>query len=133
MPHISKKQLSKKVSEQLEKHIFDFLIETGSKDRRKIFDEIFTKTERIMFAKRLAMIHLIQKGIPTHTISDVLKISPSTVARFELMTENHLFSNSVKWLSAPRITNKILKLLFEFGALPFEAQNKSLGELIDKY
>lgn len=67
MPHISKHAVAEKVTHELENRIVAFLSDTGTKTRNKIFKEILTETERLMIAKRLAMIYLIQKGVATHT------------------------------------------------------------------
>lgn len=48
-----------------------------------IFD-LFTPTERIMFAKRLAIAALLSQGLPYKVIADKLKVSTSTVARVNL-------------------------------------------------
>ncbi len=132
MPHISKHAVAEKVVQELENRVVAFISNTGSKTRNNIFKEILTKTERFMIAKRLAMIYLIQKGTPTHTISEMLKVSPSTVARFENKLEHGYFTHTVLWLENNTSMNKVLKLIFDLAAIPFEAQKKSLGQLIDE-
>lgn len=132
MPHVSKHAIAEKVVQELEERIIAVLSDTGSKTRNKIFKEILTKTERLMIAKRLAMIYLIQKGTATHTISEMLKVSPSTVARFEYKLEQNYFTHTASWVKNHTAMNKVLKLIFDLAAIPFEAQKKSLGQMLDE-
>jgi uncharacterized protein YerC len=89
MPHISKRKVNQKVFNE----IYNSFAKAIAKNRHNYSAELFTssfftKTERIMFAKRLAIIALLHKGYPFYEVVDILKVSPSTVARFErnLMT-----------------------------------------------
>ncbi len=132
MPHVSKHAIAEKVLHELENRITAVLSDTGLKARNKIFKEILTRTERLMIAKRLTMIYLIQKGIPTHTVGEMLKVSPSTVARFENALEQGHFSHTASWVKNHTAMNKVLKLIFDLAAIPFEAQKKSLGQMIDE-
>ena len=128
MPHISKHALAEKVIKELERHIVTVISDTGSKTRNKIFSEILTKTERLMLAKRLAMIYLIQKGTATHTISEMLKVSPSTVARFENRLGKNHFTHTALWVKNHTDMNKMLRLIFDLVTIPFEARKKSLKQ-----
>lgn len=133
MPHISKHAVEEKILRELEDHIDAILSKTNSRTRAVVFKEILTKTERLMIAKRLAMIYLIQKGTPTHTISAMLKVSPSTVARFENRVEQNNFNHTALWIKDYTPINKILKLIIELGSIPFEARRKSLGQLMREF
>ncbi|MES2087489.1 MAG: helix-turn-helix domain-containing protein [Patescibacteria group bacterium] len=132
MPHVSKHLVAEKVLRELEEHIIAVLSDTGLKARNKIFKEILTKTERLMVAKRLAMIYLIQKGRATHEISEMLKVSPSTVARFENQLEQKCFIHTASWVKNHVAMNRVFKLIFNLAAVPFEAQKKSLGQMLDE-
>jgi Trp operon repressor len=88
MPHISSKKLSPKLTEKL----FGKLIAVLGKAQNQqslplITNELFTATEKIMLAKRLAIILLLVKNIPQHRIVETLNVSPSTVAKTSLMIE----------------------------------------------
>lgn len=85
MPHISRKKLKK---EELDK-IFTklaLIFDTVGKNKKSklILEEFLTQTEKIMLAKRLAIIFMLNEGISTHYISDTLFVSPSTVERISL-------------------------------------------------
>lgn len=88
MPHVSKH----KPMQQLLDRITDELIRTLLKLRYRNSDikfllEFFTKTEQVMFAKRLAIAALLLKKMPPYHIQRALKVSPSTIALLKLKLE----------------------------------------------
>ena len=69
--------------------IFKLFIETlaGVKEETKLemfVRDFFSPTERIMFAKRLAASVLLSKGHSYQNMRQILRISPSTIARINL-------------------------------------------------
>lgn len=80
------------LNEELLNKLFNlFFTVVGKKDDIDEFKEtvidLLSPTERIMIAKRVAIIYLLLKKIDHMTISDTLKVSPSTVAKFHLIME----------------------------------------------
>ncbi|VVA44443.1 conserved hypothetical protein [Candidatus Roizmanbacteria bacterium] len=80
------------LSEDLLEKIFDLFFEvmgnTSSKNEfRKIFFDLLTPAERIMLAKRVAIIYLLLKKIEYYNICDRLKVSSATVSRIALLME----------------------------------------------
>ncbi len=80
------------LSDQLLEKLFDLFFEIvgnkSSKDEfRKIFVDLLTPAERIMLAKRVAVIYLLLKKIEYYNICDRLKVSPTTVAKYSLLME----------------------------------------------
>lgn len=77
--------------EVLDKLFMLFFQVVGRKDNQndfqKIIQDLLSPVERIMIAKRITIIYLIMKKIDYVTICDVLKVSPSTVAKFSLLME----------------------------------------------
>lgn len=73
--------------------LFDLFFEIiGNNDDKEEFEKIIydvlSPVERIMIAKRIAIVYLSSKNIEYSIICEVLKVSPSTVAKFKLITEN---------------------------------------------
>lgn len=64
--------------------------------------EFLTSTERTMLAKRLAIIYLINKKYSFANIERILKVSPSTVARFWKANQNNAFLVIQKQIEADR-------------------------------
>ncbi len=131
MPHISKRKLTKEVKDKLEKQIMSVIADTGDGRRMKIFSELFTPTEKIVFAKRLAIILMLSKKIPFYTICGNLGVSPSTVARYEVQIENNKFHSTKTWLMRNEMGTKLNNLLELLVASAFGRGRKSFGQMID--
>ncbi len=86
MARISRFKLRDDVLEKLFELFFEIV---GKQDDRKEFNEIvngvFSYNERIMFAKRIAIIYLLLKNIDFHNICMALNVSSATVAKFKLL------------------------------------------------
>ena len=100
MPHISKKRMDDKDFNKIYDQLISFFDTAGSKRKSDLlFKEFLTDTEKIMFAKRLSILCLIDDSISEHYISNILGVSPSTVSRILLKYEIGKFpyiSNIIK-------------------------------------
>lgn len=81
MSQVSKYPVRKNVYER----IFDIFLETFSKLKSKkevsdFFDEFLTPTEKIMLAKRLAINILLAKDFGYREISEILRVSSTTIS-----------------------------------------------------
>lgn len=88
MVRLSRFKLS---NQQLEK-LFSLFFEVVGKNKNKkefqnIITDILSPTERVMIAKRIAIMYLLMKGIDNRTICYVLKVSSATVAKFAILAE----------------------------------------------
>jgi uncharacterized protein YerC len=119
MPHLSQHPLSSKHLRELDQLLFQALATTNMSTRKQVYSEIFTKTEKIMIAKRLQLLFLIQDGVPPYRICRKLRISPSTVARFQRAYERGNFTHTAKWLSRSKIPTKALRLFSEILEVHF--------------
>ena len=79
-------------NEVLEKLFGLFFEVVGKKDDKlefkKIINDLLTPAERLMIAKRIAIIYLLLKKINYKDICLALKVSAATVAKFKLLMEN---------------------------------------------
>ena len=98
MPHIS----SRKLSDENLKKIYDQLIRVfdtaGNKRRSDLFlKEILSNTEKIMLAKRLALICMLFEGVSKSYISEILLLSPTTVNKisFEFESGKYKYTKDV--------------------------------------
>jgi len=132
MPHISRHKPNKRTMQELEDRLMLFLSSTGLKTRQEIFRELLTETERLMIAKRLSILFFIMKDVPTHTISKRLRVSPSTVARFELKASHKTFSKTISWLRRSKEAHSALRFIVDLISIPYKAQRKSLARSIDE-
>ena len=88
MPHISAKKLDLKLLEKLLTQFFS-TIQKSSDNRtfKYVGSELFTRTERIMLAKRLTAILLIDSGMSQNSVASELKMSISTISKIALKIE----------------------------------------------
>ena len=97
MPHISKKLLEKDKFINIHKQLSKVLGEFARTGKSKIIlDGLLTKTEKLMLAKRLAIIVMLNKNESIYAIEQTLKVSPSTVARMSVAYESGLYAELVK-------------------------------------
>ncbi len=92
MAQVSKRELEKKMLKGILKEYTKFVLSLRyRKSDVGFFEEFFTKTERLMFAKRLAIIALLLKGANPGAIGRNLKVSPSTIARIQHKLANRVY------------------------------------------
>jgi len=116
MPHISKKELKKEHFDKLYTEFMRSFERSFKKgDTKYVFNEFFTKTERIMFAKRLAVIALLSRNASIFTISDALSMSPSTIEKMSLKHEYKNYDHIIKSALGKKDIWDILELIFTVG------------------
>jgi uncharacterized protein YerC len=99
MSHISKHYLKQEDFMVIHKILYEALASFYStREAKVILGELLTKTEKIMLAKRLAIISLLNQGHSIYFIQHVLKVSPSTVARIRLAYEDKKYTSLVQKL-----------------------------------
>ncbi|MBX4198742.1 hypothetical protein KW800_00455 [Candidatus Parcubacteria bacterium] len=85
MPHISKRHLRLSDLNKLQDELTrSFERALNNRKARQVFNELFTRTERVMFAKRLAVIGMLSRGVPPHVIAESLSMSSSTPERMSI-------------------------------------------------
>ncbi|MFA6081142.1 MAG: Trp family transcriptional regulator [Patescibacteria group bacterium] len=80
------------LADDLLEKIFDLFFEvmggaSSKNEFRKVFFDLLTPAERIMLAKRVAIIYLLMKKIEYYNICDRLKVSSATVSKIALLME----------------------------------------------
>lgn len=63
---------------------------------KQVLNQLLTSTEKVMLAKRLAVIAMLARDIPIHDIAKSLSMSPSTVDIMSLKFETESYSHVVK-------------------------------------
>ncbi|MFA6017212.1 MAG: Trp family transcriptional regulator [Patescibacteria group bacterium] len=83
MTRISKYRVEDKVLKKLYFLMFEIISNMDEEERfTAIISELLSPTEKIMIVKRVAIIYLLMKEIDYLVISDVLKVSSRTIAKF---------------------------------------------------
>ncbi|HTE49114.1 MAG TPA: Trp family transcriptional regulator [Candidatus Paceibacterota bacterium] len=97
MPHISSKKLEKEHQKKLFDEFSAALEKSAKKSWVKIFlNDFLTPTEKIMLAKRFAVIYFLSKDIPSSYISEALGMSPATISRMSVKYEIGKYSSLLK-------------------------------------
>ena len=105
-------------------------------DRARVWPmvrELFTRTEKIMFAKRLTLIYLLSCNTPFETITKTLRISPTTVSKFSLALDKGKHKNTLAILGRKGKLLDIMEKLLRAG-LPPQGRGrwKKIYRLTDK-
>jgi TrpR-related protein YerC/YecD len=110
MTKISKRALE---SKQLSYYINDlwsaFTLMGSKEDIRLLFKDIFTHTEYKMFAKRLQIARMLLDGQTYDQISDVLKVTPITIAHVSNTLANKGYGFRRAHIGLSRIEEKFHK------------------------
>jgi len=89
MTHVSKRKLKEEDFKKIYTQLIS-IFDTAGDDRRSdlLLKEFLTYAEKAMFAKRFAILCLLEEGVSKHFIGEVLKVSPSTINRISLKYES---------------------------------------------
>ena len=88
MTHVSRKKLPDKVLRQILDSFLFVLTSTKKKEEMsKFLDAFLSNTEKIMLAKRLAIVFLLSEAVEETKISETLLVTQSTVSRIKLWYE----------------------------------------------
>ena len=111
MPHISRQFLKKEAEQKLVQEMLDTLSLRGSPRRRmKIARELLTGVERLMLAKRLAVICMLGEGVAFEEIARKLKVSSSTVARLWTYMQRGRFKDILESMHKNKLSTRLLAL-----------------------
>lgn len=81
MPHVSKNKIEHTVVDEIESHLAILFARIKNKqDITIVLNDLLTRTERIMIAKRLAIILMLERNYPFRIISKTLKVSEATIS-----------------------------------------------------
>lgn len=116
MPHVSSKKLKKETLNKLYNEFGKALERSAKKSGTKFFlEDLLTKTEKIMLAKRFAIIYLLSQNVPNSYIVETLGVSYPTLSRMSLKYDIGKYSSLLKTIKGKEkeaiwdILEKILK------------------------
>lgn len=115
MPHVSSKKLKKETLNKLYSEFGKAFEKSARKSGTKFFlGDLLTRTEKIMLAKRFAVIYLLSQEVPVSYISGSLSMSPTTIFKMSLKYDIGKYSSLLKTLEKDKtdiweILEKILK------------------------
>ena len=107
MVHVSKYKIKKETLLRISEKLIEQCARLKTKKHAQRFlTELFSETERIMLAKRFAILILLQQGYSFTIITQTLKVSPSTIARVARHKKQGRFNFLVKQIGG-RPTSQI--------------------------
>lgn len=115
MPHISSKKLKKETLNRLYNEFGKAFEKSARKSKTKFFlGDLLTRTEKIMLAKRFAVIYLLSKEVLTSYIAESLGMSYTTVYRMSLKYDVGKYSSLLRTIEQEKadiwtILEKILR------------------------
>ncbi|MDP2648498.1 MAG: Trp family transcriptional regulator [Patescibacteria group bacterium] len=83
MAHVSKKKILPDTEHRIVDALMRSLVSTNAKRSKARVRALLTPTERIMLAKRLAIITMLERGESHYRIMQTLNVSVSTVGRLD--------------------------------------------------
>ena len=89
MPRVSPRPLKKEIEKEITANLGWTFSQLKSEPVAKDFLEDFlTDEERLMLAKRLAVVYLLKEGFSYGKISEALKITPVTIGKIRLISKS---------------------------------------------
>lgn len=89
MTQVSKLPLRKEIADRIFEIFLITLINLRQKDEaEQLIQDLFTPTERVMLAKRLAIAFLLEKGHDYQTIKSLLRVSSATIASVNMQRQS---------------------------------------------
>ncbi len=124
MPHLSRNKLNKRMEEELIRTLeLVFVKLTKTEDIKEFLLALLTPTERLMLAKRLAMIVLLKENLPESRIAEILHITRGTVARMQLFFEarGQGYEIALRVLENEKLMKEIKEVLFKLAGYSVRA------------
>lgn len=115
MPHVSRHKLPKDIEKQLLNNFNVVMSSITKKDKMlKFLNSLLTNTERVMLAKRLAIVILISEGKSDTEISNSLHITRMTVGKIRYFYEARAkegFDIALSELNSQKVKDEVKSFL----------------------
>lgn len=124
MPHVSKRKLKPQTEKELTRTLEIVLSGIKAKEEMNLFLlSILSDTEKVMLAKRLAIVVLLKENIPESTIADILHVTRETVARlrYSLELRGQGYEIALKELEKENILKQFKKVLISLARYSIRA------------
>lgn len=124
MTHVSQKRLKKKIFLKIGDELSSVIAKANSlHDINWLFKELITPTERIMLAKRLAILLMLEKKYSFRGIARTLKVTPQTVIRFWKKTQSPTYKPLLRMIKKNKSGRGFLQ---DLEKMIFNAKSRSV-------
>ena len=111
MVRISRYKLKEEILLKIYRLFFEIIAHSNSQVAfLDVINDIFSPTEKIMIAKRIAIVYLLIKKIEQRDIATTLKVSTGTVSKFAILFNNKE-TKTVKLIEKMLLKEKVLNFL----------------------
>ncbi len=98
MTRVSRKKLDKRSASSIRKRFARTLASLRTEEKSGLFvDELLTSAEQVMFAKRLAALLMIARGITAYKVQMLLRMSPDTTNRLAVGIKRNKYPHIVSF------------------------------------
>ena len=118
MTHVSRRKLPAKTRQQILDGLLFVLTNIKSgKEMEQFLDAFLSETEKIMLAKRLAIVFLLEEGIEEMEIAETLNVTQATVSRIKLWyeTKGKGYKIAIKKLRKQKLLNELKTLALKLA------------------
>lgn len=133
MTNISKRKLKKEVQDKIHNRFVKTMVDLHGKGGSLFIEELFTPTEKIMFAKRLAGLLMIAQNISPYKISKTLRLSFSTTAQMQTDVENNKYPSITKIIQKKKDRERFWMELEVFVRMGMPEMGKNRWKWLDNY
>lgn len=133
MTRISKKKLKKEVLNKIHNRFIKTVVDLHGKSGTVFIEELFTPTEKIMFAKRLAGLLMVAQDISPYKVSKLLRLSFSTTAQMKIDIENGKYPSVAKIIQKKKERDKFWMELEVFVRMGMPEMGKNRWKWLDEF
>lgn len=134
MPHVSSRRLSKQTEEKLIQNLNSVFTHIGKDDDMLAFaGSLLSDTEKLMLAKRLAIVILLEEGLPESHIADMLHVTRITVEKMRFLygtEKQHGFRIALKKLEEQKKLETFKKFLVSLARYSIRASSGRVNPTI---
>lgn len=130
MTNVSKRHLKREVLELISDQLLVYVSRARTKEGAVSFiEELFTDAERLMFAKRVAIVLMLEQGTRFEDIEALLKVSSTTVSRIWKQKQEGRYVSLVRYCRNRRVVPgqqsllDLMELLLQAG-MPLRAKGR---------
>jgi Trp operon repressor len=132
MKNLTNIRIDKNVYNKIYGQFVSSLICLDNKEKSILFvNELFTESEKMMLAKRLAIIIMLKEGLSNRVISNSLNVSPATVTRASVALKRNSYNIIDDFFGDKETRRKIIKkiLILRHELLPTRPRGASFEYL----
>lgn len=133
MANVSKKKLKKEIFNKIHNRFIKTVVDLHGKSGSVFVEELFTPTEKVMFAKRLAGLLMLAQGISSYKVSKLLRLSLSTTARMRIDSKSGKYSSVAEIVKRKKDRDKFWAELEVFVRLGMPEMGKNRWKWLEEF